>query len=229
MHINLLVLKARKAFMRFDRMVGFINAKGLQWRETQVRFALNTVPLLVFVGIACLAGCTVATRRDAPPDLISTAVPIGFTADVRLLSADLTGFDARSALFLQGVRDAAAGGDINLLSLSGGGSGGAFGAGALYGLSQVHARPTFHLVTGVSAGALIAPFAFLGTEWDKKMKDAFAGEHSSLLHSTSKALISRLLSPLVNRLPTLTSYRRPTLTRVDRHFDVDFEVSEVFI
>jgi predicted acylesterase/phospholipase RssA len=51
-------------------------------------------------------------------------------------------------------------------------------------------------VTGVSAGALIAPFAFLGPEWDRKLKDAFAGEHPRLLHSTSTAFISRLLSPL---------------------------------
>ncbi len=196
MHIKVPVLKAFKACSRFDRLDGFTNARPLQWRETRAGYALNAAPLLVLVGITCLAGCTAATRRDAPPELISTAQPVGFTADVRLLSADLTGFDARSAKFLQGVRDSAAGGDINLLSLSGGGSGGAFGAGALYGLSQVQARPTFHLVTGVSAGALIAPFAFLGPEWDKKMKDAFAGEHSSLLRSTSKALISRLFSPL---------------------------------
>ena len=150
----------------------------------------------LLIGIACLTGCTVSARRDAPPDLLSTAEPVGYGPDVRLLSADLTEFDSRSSQFLQGVRDAAAGGDINILALSGGGSGGAFGAGALYGLSQAHARPTFHLVTGVSAGALIAPFAFLGPAWDQKLKYAFASEHSSLLHSATTALVSRLLSPL---------------------------------
>jgi predicted acylesterase/phospholipase RssA len=176
MRLELFVAKARKIRSRIDRLGAF-----------------------AFVGIACLAGCTSVARRDAPPDLINMAVPIGFTADVRLLSADLAGFDDRSSRFLQGVRDAAAGGDINVLSLSGGGSGGAFGAGALYGLSQAHARPTFHLVTGVSAGALIAPFAFLGPEWDEKLKEAFAGAHPRLLHSASTALIARLLSPLGSR------------------------------
>lgn len=156
----------------------------------------KSISLLAIAGMAFMSGCTVAARHDAPPDLISAAEPVGFSADVRLLSADLTGFDDRSSTFLQGVRDAAAGGDINVLSLSGGGSGGAFGAGALYGLHQAHSLPTFHLVTGVSAGALIAPFAFLGPEWDEKLKDAFAGAHPGLMHSTSTALIARMFSPL---------------------------------
>jgi hypothetical protein len=199
MQMKLPVLKARKACSRIDRLGGFNGARSPQWRETLVSYLLNAAPLLVFAGIASIAGCTSVGRRDAPPNLISTAVPIGFTADVRLLSADLTGFDNRTGKFLQGVRDVAAGGDINVLSLSGGGSDGAFGAGALYGLSQANARPTFHLVTGVSAGALIAPFAFLGPEWDKELKEAFAGEHPRLMHSASTALIARLLSPLGSR------------------------------
>jgi predicted acylesterase/phospholipase RssA len=199
MLIKLPMHKLRKACSQFDCLGRFTCARRLQWRETLVRYSLNAAPFLVFVGISCFAGCTTAARRDAPPNLISTAEPIGFTADVRLLSADLTGFDDRSSKFLQGVRDAAAGGDINVLSLSGGGSGGAFGAGALFGLSQAHSRPTFHLVTGVSAGALIAPFAFLGPKWDEQLKEAFTGAHPRLLHSASTALISRLFSPLGSR------------------------------
>ncbi len=48
------------------------------------------------------------------------------------------------------------------LALSGGGDNGAFGAGLLVGWTQAGTRPAFDLVTGISAGALIAPFAFLG-------------------------------------------------------------------
>src|SRR5471032_1219198 len=109
MHLKLLALKAHKVCSRFNRLGGFASARRLQWRDTQSRYSLKVAPLIVLVGIAFLAGCTVAARRDAPPDLLSTAEPIGFTADVRLLSADLTGFDDRSSKFLQGVRDAAAG------------------------------------------------------------------------------------------------------------------------
>jgi hypothetical protein len=56
---------------------------------------------------------------------------------------------------------------IDLLVISGGGDWGAFGAGALKGWGRVQgdmARPQFDVVTGVSTGALIAPFAFLGDE-----------------------------------------------------------------
>ena len=56
---------------------------------------------------------------------------------------------------------------IDLLVISGGGDWGAFGAGVLKGWGRVKgelARPEFDIVTGVSTGALIAPFAFLGDE-----------------------------------------------------------------
>ncbi|QJB56148.1 patatin-like phospholipase family protein [Pseudodesulfovibrio sp. zrk46] len=52
------------------------------------------------------------------------------------------------------------------LSLSGGGADGAFGAGFLSGWSARGDRPEFRVVSGVSTGALIAPFAFLGPEYD---------------------------------------------------------------
>jgi len=56
---------------------------------------------------------------------------------------------------------------VDLLVISGGGDWGAFGAGVLKGWSKVQgdmARPQFDIVTGVSTGALIAPFAFLGDD-----------------------------------------------------------------
>lgn len=62
---------------------------------------------------------------------------------------------------------------INILALSGGGPNGAFGAGVLAGWSQRGDRPVFDIVTGVSAGALIAPFAFLGPAYDKAMYDVW--------------------------------------------------------
>ncbi|HUO08320.1 MAG TPA: patatin-like phospholipase family protein [Phycisphaerae bacterium] len=62
---------------------------------------------------------------------------------------------------------------VDFLAISGGGQDGAFGAGLLYGWSQAGDRPQFRLVTGVSTGALIAPFAFLGTPYDEKLKAAY--------------------------------------------------------
>ena len=59
------------------------------------------------------------------------------------------------------------------LSLSGGGDKGAFGAGLLVGWTAHGDRPKFKLVTGVSTGALTAPFAFLGPEYDAALTDVY--------------------------------------------------------
>ena len=59
------------------------------------------------------------------------------------------------------------------LILSTGGEDGAFGAGLLNGWSKSENRPEFSLVTGTSTGALIAPFAFLGSKYDEALRDAY--------------------------------------------------------
>ncbi len=58
----------------------------------------------------------------------------------------------------------------SVLCLSGGGSFGAFTAGVLNGWTQTGTRPNFDVVTGISTGALIAPLAFLGSEYDETIK-----------------------------------------------------------
>lgn len=60
-----------------------------------------------------------------------------------------------------------------ILCLSGGGSYGAYSAGVLCGWTQCGGRPQFDVVTGISTGALIAPFAFLGTQYDPLMKEFY--------------------------------------------------------
>lgn len=60
------------------------------------------------------------------------------------------------------------------LAISGGGENGAFAAGLLLGWTEAGDRPEFTTVTGVSAGALIAPFAFLGPEYDHVLKEVSA-------------------------------------------------------
>src|SRR6266436_4324985 len=75
-----------------------------------------------------------------------------------------------------------------VLALSGGGADGAFGAGLLAGWSARGTRPQFTLVTGASAGALIAPFAFLGPAYDETLRSVFAtGDMANLLQSEGLA------------------------------------------
>ena len=85
----------------------------------------------------------------------------------------------------------AASGDLDVytrprsyLSISGGGANGAFGVGLLNGWSESGARPEFFIVTGISTGALIAPYAFLGSDYD----DELVGLYTTL---TTKDLIKK--------------------------------------
>ncbi len=59
------------------------------------------------------------------------------------------------------------------LVLSSGGADGAFGAGLLNGLTAAGKRPNYSVVTGVSTGALIAPFAFAGPHYDQVLRSAY--------------------------------------------------------
>ncbi|MGO9171244.1 MAG: patatin-like phospholipase family protein [Rhodomicrobium sp.] len=86
--------------------------------------------------------------------------------------ADGSAAELRS--FFQGsVLTAPATGSLDVLALSGGAYDGAYGAGVINGWTALGTRPEFALVTGVSAGALIAPLAFLGPRYDAEMEQAF--------------------------------------------------------
>jgi predicted acylesterase/phospholipase RssA len=61
----------------------------------------------------------------------------------------------------------------NYLVISGGGGDGAYGAGLLTGWTETGTRPEFQIVTGISTGALIAPFAFLGPEYDPVLREVY--------------------------------------------------------
>ena len=63
---------------------------------------------------------------------------------------------------------------LNVLALSGGGEDGPFAAGVITGWTRNGDRPQFDVVTGVSAGALISPFVFLGPEYDDVLFEIFA-------------------------------------------------------
>lgn len=68
---------------------------------------------------------------------------------------------------------------VAYLAISGGGSDGAFGAGLLCGWSDSGTRPDFDVVTGVSTGALIAPFAFAGPDYDWVLREVYTTIHTS--------------------------------------------------
>jgi predicted acylesterase/phospholipase RssA len=128
-----------------------------------------------------LAGCGSAPFHAPPPvDLYEQATPTGYSqirfwADGTPDNID-TIIAERTALMKRRFADTIAAGrpiEINFLALSGGGQDGAFGAGLLYGWTESGTRPEFEVVTGISTGALIAPFAFLGPEWDDTLQEVY--------------------------------------------------------
>jgi len=115
--------------------------------------------------------------RRLPTPGAAAASPKGF--DGVRLSFEQAGASIEAAADRLSIpRSSWVGEDFNILAISGGAAGGAFGAGALAGLTRAGRRPGFAIVTGVSTGALIAPFAFLGPEWDQRLTDAYTGGHA---------------------------------------------------
>ena len=125
--------------------------------------------LLALAGVAlCLSGCGSPVRLDAVPSTLAGGVSF-----VRIDNARFDGDDGealkeeiRRSLAREEHNGASGTPVPNLLALSGGQEDGAFGAGLLVGWSGHGGRPQFKIVTGTSTGALAAPFAFLGSEFD---------------------------------------------------------------
>ena len=129
---------------------------------------------------ALLTGCSLPVR--------GTAVPIGWTTQASVLGVPnerffpLYGTEPLEVEFAaaadrlrqaHGLAPNAPLPEIQLLAVSGGGENGAFGAGLLCGWSEHGTRPVFELVTGVSTGALIAPFAYLGSGADPELRAVY--------------------------------------------------------
>jgi hypothetical protein len=120
-----------------------------------------------------MTGCAPGPRLQAvPPSAVLQANP-GPSAVRYLVARESTSFaaEARAALAREQAFRASQGltGPLPpayFLAISGGGDNGAYGAGFLNGWTESGTRPEFKVVTGVSTGALIAPFAFLGAKYD---------------------------------------------------------------
>ncbi|MBX9991552.1 patatin-like phospholipase family protein [Phreatobacter oligotrophus] len=121
-----------------------------------------------------LAGCAYQPRLEAVPrDVAREAIFLGIPDARFALNGDPAPL---AAMFVAAERRRlmAGGGTVeHMLAISGGGENGAFGAGLLYGWTERGTRPSFRLVTGVSTGALTAPFAFLGSRYDEQLKAVY--------------------------------------------------------
>lgn len=147
----------------------------------------STAIIAVLLAAFWLAGCGTI---DRPADGVLRLASQSWqpTEDPRIRASDVEGVEALAEKV--GERLWAASEGRSILALSGGGANGAYGAGVLVGWTETGTRPEFSVVTGVSTGALAAPFAFLGPEWDDELRGAYAeGRTGGLLSWRSFAAL----------------------------------------
>jgi predicted acylesterase/phospholipase RssA len=105
--------------------------------------------------------------NSVPRATVDRAEVVGFSGIRAWGDAAASDLKALTAERVQG------GGPVNYLALSGGSSDGAYAAGLLVGWTAAGTRPQFAVVTGVSTGALAAPFAFLGSSHDAGLREIY--------------------------------------------------------
>lgn len=165
-----------------DCIVSRVSAKARPCRATWLAIVAATI-----------AGCASAPLRDAVPEQLVAAAEVPGLERVRIWG-DGDASDVERFLQTEGeaIREkwqtkAKASGPLvtNILALSGGADDGAFGAGLLVGWGEAGTRPEFDLVTGISAGALIAPLAFVGKEFDHRLATVFTQNSGSQIYEAT--------------------------------------------
>ena len=142
---------------------------------------LKLASCLVSALVLMSAGCATTGERNPVPFHLMPQASVPGMGPVRYwgdeISADLVEEFKRKLAYMPRLAELPPENGrpiVNLLAISSGGEDGAFGAGLLVGWTQSGRRPRFEIVTGVSAGALIAPFAFLGPAYDTQLTDMWA-------------------------------------------------------
>ncbi len=126
------------------------------------------------------AGCATPQREPAATLVQSQQVRVLGLSNARFMPSDVAQlqqeFIAAAQREVEARRRAGQSGPLppmEMLAISGGGDDGAFGAGLLVGWTARGDRPNFKGVTGVSTGALSAPFAFLGPDYDPQLREVY--------------------------------------------------------
>ncbi len=145
------------------------------------RFRAWNVLLIAVVSLLNQGCVSVPERLNAVPPSLTAKADIPGMPGVRYVAGgDMTEFLKVAVESLRRERDYLASQGYKgppppavFLAISGGGDNGAFTAGLMNGWTANGSRPEFKLVTGISTGALIAPFAFLGPKHDATLKNVY--------------------------------------------------------
>jgi hypothetical protein len=197
--------------------------------RSKARMGNIFVSLLAIATLLLSACASVGPRAVVPADQRKNTIVLGIP-NARFFVDQPAAMAAEQQLALdreakaQGVPKGGVLPKAYLLSLSGGGDNGAFGAGLLTGWTAHGDRPKFKLVTGVSTGALIAPFAFLGQEYDAALTDVYTNINPSRVYEKRilpyAALAQDALSDSAPLYQTISHYlNEPMLARIAAEYE----------
>ena len=176
---------------------------------------------LIVIFVFLISGCASVVRHAVPEGLINNAQISGMP-DIRALGgspnysfkkdfAELLEKAQKNGSFLSRFNTVQV---YSVLAISGGAAYGAYGAGLLNGWSESGTRPVFKVVTGISTGAIIAPFAFLGRRYDQRLKE-FYTQHST--KDVMRIRFPRFKIPFSNSVATTW----PLEQLIEKYFDAD--------
>ncbi|MBK0399832.1 patatin-like phospholipase family protein [Limibaculum sp. M0105] len=176
---------------------------------------------LLLMALVLSACTTVLVRKGVPEDKIDEAAPYGIEGVTIRAWGDNVGEDRREAIVkaaiararLARATDIAEGRPIADVSIafSGGGPDGAFGAGLLRGWTDKGDRPEFSTVTGISTGAIVGLFAFLGPDYDDELEAIYTS------YTTDQLLTPAIFAALLGgtAVTDTSGYRRLIESYVD--------------
>ena len=171
--------------------------------------------------LVLLAGCASLPLRDAVPEQLVSGAELPGLSNVRMWG-DAGASDVAQVVQLElpviqaKYREKIARNEplqTNILAVSGGADDGAFGAGLLVGWGETGTRPEFDLVTGISAGALIAPLIFMGKDYDDELAAVFT------THNANEIYEANILEGLFGGAAVADS--GPLAKLIDRYVDAE--------
>lgn len=179
-------------------------------RYKQILLLVSALPVLL------MSSCATHYQRTPLPEAYGDKAQIPYIPDARFWGDTLPtgmqeGFTEIKYEILETDPEAKFK-PIDYLAISGGGANGAFGAGLLTGWTEFGNRPDFRIVTGISTGALIAPFAFLGKEYDAALKKLYT--------TTSTKDILKIRSPFAILTADSAAVTTPLRKILDEVIDV---------
>jgi len=188
----------------------------------------------MFICASAVTGC--ATIERAPPvplALASIAKPLDI-ADARFYpDSDPAAMEALARHVVEKRRNYEARTSSkaahHYLAISGGGDDGAFGAGLLVGWSERGDRPKFGVVTGISTGALSAPFVFLGSEYDGKLTKVYTQTEAEDVFTRRPMLAALSSDALADTAPLRGMIERFVDRQMVSHIAAEYEKGRLLL